>query len=85
MHDGGGFQCERFRFTLKASSLLVLPSYKGAVIRNAFGNALRRVVCAMPRGDCTVCLLRENCLYVKVFEPKPLTSSLYPIAPWRLE
>ena len=29
MHEVGGFQCERFRFTLKASSLLVLPSYNG--------------------------------------------------------
>ena len=50
---------------------MVLPPYKGAVFRGAFGNAFRRVVCAVPRADCATCLLRLKCLYVSVFEPPP--------------
>ncbi len=65
------FPFERFRFTIKVSSLMVLPPYKGAVFRGAFGNAFRRVVCAVPRADCAACILRQKCLYVSIFEPPP--------------
>ncbi len=65
------FAFERFRFTIKVASLMVLPPYKGAVFRGAFGNAFRRIVCAVPRGDCATCLLRLKCLYVAFFEPPP--------------
>ncbi len=72
------FPFERFRFTIKVASLMVLPPYKGAVFRGAFGNAFRRVVCAVPRADCAACLLRRQCLYVAFFEPPP--PSDYPDA-----
>jgi hypothetical protein len=65
------FPFERFRFTIKVTSLMVLPPYKGAVFRGAFGNAFRRVVCAIPRANCATCLLRQKCLYVSIFEPPP--------------
>ncbi len=65
------FTFERFRFTIKVASLMVLPPYKGAVFRGAFGNAFRRVVCAVPRQDCATCMLRLKCLYVSIFEPPP--------------
>ena len=65
------FPFERFRFTIKVTSLMVLPPYKGAVFRGAFGNAFRRIVCAVPRTDCAACLLRRKCLYVSIFEPLP--------------
>ncbi len=65
------FPFERFRFTIKVSSLMVLPPYKGAVFRGAFGSAFRRVVCAVPRTDCAACILRQKCLYVAIFEPPP--------------
>ena len=65
------FQFERFRFTIKVASPMVLPPYKGAVFRGAFGNAFRRIVCVVPRADCTTCLLRPKCLYVSIFEPPP--------------
>ena len=65
------FQFERFRFTIKVASLMVLPPYKGAVFRGAFGNAFRRIVCAVPRTDCAACMLRQKCLYVSIFEPPP--------------
>ncbi len=65
------FPFERFRFTIKVASLMVLPPYKGAVFRGAFGNAFRRIVCAVPRTNCATCMLRLKCLYVSIFEPPP--------------
>ena len=65
------FAFERFRFTIKVSSLMVLPPYKGAVFRGAFGNAFRRIVCAVPKADCATCMLRLKCLYVSIFEHPP--------------
>lgn len=68
------FPFERFRFTIKVAGLMVLPPYKGAVFRGAFGNAFRRIVCAVPGGDCGSCILRSKCLYASVFEPRPPAS-----------
>lgn len=65
------FPFERFRLAIEVTSLMVLPPYKGAVFRGAFGNTFRRLVCAVPREDCATCLLRPRCLYVSVFEPPP--------------
>ena len=65
------FSCKRFRFSLKVTTLTVLPPYKGSVFRGAFGNAFRRMVCAAPKEDCPTCLLRSQCLYVALFEPPP--------------
>ena len=46
----------------------VLPYYKGSTFRGEFGRALKRVVCALRRNDCTECLLRHKCIYFQVFE-----------------
>lgn len=59
----------RFRFSLRVTSLMVLPLYKGAVFRGAFGNAFRRLACVAPKADCPVCGLRQKCLYAAIFEP----------------
>lgn len=50
---------------------MVLPPYKGAVFRGAFGSSLRRLVCMTRQSDCRACLLRKRCLYVALFEPPP--------------
>jgi len=50
----------------------ILPEYKGSTFRGVFGAALKKVVCALPRHECTDCLLREKCVYAFVFEtPSP--------------
>lgn len=61
----------RFSCHLRVKTLMVLPPYKGAVFRGAFGHALRRLVCAAPRTECRDCPLRARCLYVALFEPPP--------------
>lgn len=61
----------RFRFSLRVTNLMVLPPYKGAVFRGAFGNAFRRLACLFPQRKCPACEQRGQCLYAAVFEPSP--------------
>ncbi len=68
---GRPLHCERFRFSLRLTSLMVLPPYKGGVFRGAFGAVFRRVVCAYRRAECADCLLAPKCLYTSFFEPPP--------------
>ncbi|MDO9559805.1 MAG: CRISPR system precrRNA processing endoribonuclease RAMP protein Cas6 [Syntrophales bacterium] len=53
----------------------VLPEYKGSTFRGVFGHALKKVVCALRREDCSDCLLRSRCVYALVFEtPQPINA-----------
>jgi hypothetical protein len=47
-----------------------LPDYKGSTFRGVLGIALKKVVCALKRQDCSICLLKQECLYLQVFEPR---------------
>jgi hypothetical protein len=46
----------------------VLPCYKGSTFRGVFGQALKKVVCALKKEDCSECLLEHKCIYSQVFE-----------------
>ncbi len=46
----------------------LLPPYKGSTFRGGFGVALKRVVCALRQQECPVCMLRDKCIYARVFE-----------------
>jgi CRISPR/Cas system endoribonuclease Cas6 (RAMP superfamily) len=61
---------ERFRFSIRLTSLTVLPSYKGGVFRGAFGSVFRSIVCATKAAECQNCLVRTRCLYAVLFEPQ---------------
>lgn len=59
----------RLRCTLRAEEEALLPSFKGSMLRGAFGRSLRRSVCAMgPAQACETCGLRGDCLYTRLFE-----------------
>jgi hypothetical protein len=45
-----------------------LPFFKGSTFRGLFGHALKKVVCALKRQECSQCLLRKRCVYALVFE-----------------
>jgi hypothetical protein len=73
----------RLHFTLRALAAAHLPSYKGSMLRGAFGHALRRTVCAMgPEQPCESCRLRQACVHPRIFEtfiegePPPLLRGL---------
>jgi hypothetical protein len=57
------------QFNLIAAEEAQLPSFKGSVLRGAFGNALRRTVCVMgPKQPCSDCFLNRQCVNTKIFE-----------------
>jgi hypothetical protein len=59
----------RLRFSLIARQEVFLPSFKGSLLRGAFGHALRRTVCVMgPQQPCPTCMLRKQCVYPRLFE-----------------
>jgi hypothetical protein len=59
----------RLAFTLRAIGPAVLPAYKGSMLRGAFGQALRRLVCVMgPGQECASCRLRRECVNTRLFE-----------------
>lgn len=77
----------RLRCELRAVAPARLPSYKGSMLRGAFGHALRRTVCALgPAQTCAGCRLRQACVYSNTFEtfiegtPPPFLRGL-PSAP----
>ncbi|QCQ23219.1 CRISPR system precrRNA processing endoribonuclease RAMP protein Cas6 [Desulfoglaeba alkanexedens] len=65
------FRCLRLAVKLRARTRVDLPAYRGSAIRGAFGVALKRCTCALPRRSCNDCLLRQRCLYTYVFETQP--------------
>jgi hypothetical protein len=59
----------RLRLVLEAQVNAYLPSFKGSLLRGAFGHALRRTACAMGKGQaCEGCRLRRACVYTRIFE-----------------
>lgn len=62
---------KRFEFQLLPEEPIILPSYKGSTLRGGFGNAFRKVVCALKKNDCDDCILKEKCVYSYVFETPP--------------
>lgn len=64
-----------FRLRLVVRQPMVLPPYKGSVLRGGFGSAFRRIACAQPVKDCGRCLLRGACAYAYVFETSPPIDS----------
>jgi CRISPR-associated endoribonuclease Cas6 len=60
----------RLQMTLAAEEPARLPPFHGSMLRGAFGHALRRTVCVMgPEQACSCCLLRQACVYTRLFEP----------------
>jgi hypothetical protein len=68
----GVLRALRLAIRLRASSSGELPPSPGAVLRGAFGAALRQVCCPTLDGTCGECAVREACAYLYLFEtPTP--------------
>jgi len=65
----------QFSLTLRAADPIILPTYKGSTLRGGFGNAFKKVVCALKDKECADCMLRERCVYAYVFETPPPAGS----------
>ena len=55
-------------FSCELQDDAILPPYKGSTFRGIFGHALKKVVCALKKEECTECLLKEKCVYAFVFD-----------------
>jgi len=64
----------KYSFKCELLSDAILPPYKGSTFRGAFGVALKKVVCAVREKDCSFCLLKERCIYARIFEAKAGTG-----------
>ncbi len=65
------FPFKKFEFQIAPQEPLILPSYKGSTLRGGFGNAFKRIVCAIKSKECSTCILKEKCIYSYVFETPP--------------
>ena len=58
----------KYHYYCRFESEAVLPFYKGSTFRGVFGRALKKVVCALRKQECSQCLLKQRCVYALVFE-----------------
>ena len=58
----------KYSFICRFEDEAILPPYKGSTFRGVFGLALKKVACALKRQECADCLLKNRCLYARVFE-----------------
>jgi hypothetical protein len=64
----------RYVFTCIFEDDAALPSYKGSTLRGVFGHALKKVVYALKKQECSDCLLAERCIYPAIFETPRATN-----------
>lgn len=65
------FKLAKYEFDLIPDGDVNLPTYAGSTLRGGFGRAFRKVVCASNERECRECLLRENCVFPRVFDTTP--------------
>lgn len=61
---------EIYRFQIQAEfkTAAILPEFKGATFRGAFGISLREITCVnKPCKDCKLCLINKQCPYKQIF------------------
>jgi CRISPR-associated endoribonuclease Cas6 len=57
-----------FEFVLVPADTIVFPEFKGNVFRGAVGKTLRNLTCAFKGKNCIDCLIRDKCVYSRIFE-----------------
>ena len=63
----------RFTLNITTQEKIVLPLFKGSVIRSGFGAAFRSTTCANMRETCDNCPIIQDCIYMQIFEtPKSI-------------
>lgn len=61
----------KFELSIQAKDPIILPPYKGSTLRGGFGNAFKKIICALKEKDCPDCILKEQCVYSYIFETPP--------------
>jgi len=59
----------KVEFILKARGEIVLPEFKENLFRGAIGKVFKRLFCVIKTiPDCSECLLKDKCVYSRIFE-----------------
>ena len=61
------FECEWKRDT-------IVPDFQGSMLRGALGHALKSCLCTVKAPTCKECMVKNSCLYSKIFEVKPVSK-----------
>lgn len=64
-----------YRFTCRFTEPAFLPPFKGSTLRGLFGLGLKKAVCVLRRQQCPDCLLKERCLFTRVFDTHLLAAT----------
>jgi hypothetical protein len=59
----------KYTCTVRLQRECLLPEFKGSTLRGSFGWALKRAVCIFKGRDCSDCMVRQQCIYARTFEP----------------
>jgi hypothetical protein len=62
---------------LKAKERMLLPAFKGSMLRGGFGHVLKHTCCSVQGSPCVGCILQEKCPYAYLFETAPRHGSSY--------
>ncbi|GAB6183880.1 CRISPR system precrRNA processing endoribonuclease RAMP protein Cas6 [Thermodesulfovibrio hydrogeniphilus] len=66
---------QKYTFHIRAIDELNLPRYKGSTFRGGFGNAFKKIACVLKTLECNSCPLKDQCLYIYIFETTTPTKS----------
>jgi len=58
----------RYRLNLVAEDPILLPPFKGSVIRGTFGAVLRNILCPFRSQECNECMIKDGCFYRTVMD-----------------
>jgi len=58
----------RLSFTMKFKQKTILPNYKGAIFRGAFGKHFRHISWVTHLDSCEFCPYKNECAYFYIFE-----------------
>lgn len=71
-----GFRLAKFRLEVEAREPLHLSRFIGSTLRGGFGYTFKGLVCIVEHRNCSICLLRDRCVYPYIFEtPVPPGSA----------
>lgn len=65
------FYLSRYRFKLVLEEDIMVPVYKGFMLRGVLGSYLKQITCPELKSKCDLCAIQHSCPYWYLFEIKP--------------
>jgi len=78
------FRLAKYRITIKSLEPMILPEFKGSMLRGGFGHVFKRICCATREETCDSCLIKQSCPYAYVFETAPPEDAKHMAAHYKI-